>query len=294
MATTVLYNTGDQVGLEITFRNASGALTDPTAVTFRLTPPSGAVVNYTYGVDAQLVRQSIGLFTVDYIPSLPGVYDYSFTGTGAINLSEEGQFFVREPLAVVPVNRGYTNPRKIGGYMGKILDGQQSIQAEEVIAAVEQWIDRKLGRSWAGTSPTTERHVIVGDYLTLNNYPITAITSINVAWTPLATPTLLTVATQYTLVDATRGTIYVPGLDGYTATIVYTHAGPAVPADISLAATMIAAAWLQPSVGGVDARIKSVSYAGELSYTYADAAGERAVPPEACKLLDMVPRRRFA
>lgn len=291
-----LYNTGDQIGLEMTFRNALGVPTDPTTVTFKLTSPTGVVTTYVYGVDAQLVHTTpgSGLYTVDVIFTEPGVYGYLFTGTGTVNQSEEDQLFVREPLVAFPRDKGYTNARLIGRYLNRTLDGAQSIQAETIIAAVEQYIDRKLGRSWAGVSPATERHVIEGDSITLNNYPITAITSINVAWTPMATPTLLTVTSQYALIDAARGSIYVPYLNGYTATVVYTHAGPLVPTDVSLAATIIAANWLQPSVGGVDGTIKSVSYAGELSYTYADSGAERAIPPEARKLLNMVPHRRFA
>jgi hypothetical protein len=79
-----------------TFRDcATQALADPTAVVFRLYIPGNTVVVYTYGVNAQLVRDSTGVYHVDYTTShYPGDWVVRWEGTGACEAATEKAFRV--------------------------------------------------------------------------------------------------------------------------------------------------------------------------------------------------------
>jgi len=71
------------------FQNASGYV-DPTTLKVEVLSPAGAVVNtYTYGVDNELVRQSLGVYSVDVTPTTWGPWKIKWfsTGTGAGALS---------------------------------------------------------------------------------------------------------------------------------------------------------------------------------------------------------------
>jgi hypothetical protein len=88
-------NPGDTVRLTAEFRNSAGTLTNPTAVTLRIRPKGGTPVVYVYGVGVEVVRDSTGLYHMDYtVPNLGRfvAFDYRWEGTGTVAAVEEGQF----------------------------------------------------------------------------------------------------------------------------------------------------------------------------------------------------------
>lgn len=191
---------------------------------------------------------------------------------------------------------------KVGDYLGRTLTAQEYAQAAQLVPAVETYIDRCTGRSWLQASPVTnELHSITGRsaYLYLDQTPVTAITSITTRRDPLDTGTVIP-STDYTLVDPVKGLVYLPLLwwpsyyYGWQALVTYTHGGPALPADLALAATMLAAHWLQSHIdgsAGVGPGIKSYSVGQELSVTYADSSSSDpsaayGVPDNARRIID--------
>lgn len=198
--------------------------------------------------------------------------------------------------------KGYCDALKIGDYLGLTLTPQQYAQATQLVPAVEAYIDRCTGRAWLAPSPVTdELHVIRGPVIYLNNRPVTTLTSVTVAlgwpdaFSSWASPTTLVADSQYLLVDPTRGEVWLtPSYHGYAARITYTHGGPALPADLALAATMLGAHWLQRHIdgaSGVGPGIKSYSVGQELSVTYADSSSSDpgvtyGVPDDAAALID--------
>ena len=94
------FDIGDLVKLDAKFVDEDGALTDPTATTFSIKVPAGTVTTYTYGVTADIVRDSTGLFHLDYSPTAEGIHYYRFVGTGACQTAEEKPFYIR-PLRTV-------------------------------------------------------------------------------------------------------------------------------------------------------------------------------------------------
>lgn len=91
-----IYDVGDGRRLTATFRDINGQLADPTTVTFRMTTPDGATTEYGYGVDAELVRDSLGVYRVDWTVTQPGRHHYRWAGDGDVVVAEETSFTVRE------------------------------------------------------------------------------------------------------------------------------------------------------------------------------------------------------
>jgi len=87
---------GELVRVSGAFTNAVGAAADPTAVLFKYMDPEGTVIPLTYGVDAALVRDSLGNFHVDINASQSGTWKWRFYATGTGQTAEEGSFTVSE------------------------------------------------------------------------------------------------------------------------------------------------------------------------------------------------------
>jgi hypothetical protein len=73
-----MYVVGSPVHLTTTFTDATNAPVDPTAVTVAITLPDGT----TGGGSA--TRDSTGKYHYDYTPTLSGIHQFYFAGTGAV------------------------------------------------------------------------------------------------------------------------------------------------------------------------------------------------------------------
>lgn len=92
------YDQGDTVPCIGTF-TLEGSPVDPDDVTFHLRGPNLSL-SYEYGVDAELVKVSAGVYRVDFpIPTsgitVAGRWSYRFEGTGANGGAVEARFRVR-------------------------------------------------------------------------------------------------------------------------------------------------------------------------------------------------------
>ncbi len=92
-----VYDIGDLVRCTGTFAS-SGANVNPAAVMFKVRAPSGLVTTYTYGVDAELVRDATGVYHVDVSASDAGTWAYKFWSTGTGQAAAEERFTVRSTL----------------------------------------------------------------------------------------------------------------------------------------------------------------------------------------------------
>jgi hypothetical protein len=108
MSTENTYDVGDVVRLRGIFKDAAGALANPTTTRLKVLVPKTATtpaveVTYTYGVDGGLVRNSVGDHSYDYPPAVPGRYFYRWIGTGAIVTADEKSFLVRKTAFSSPI-----------------------------------------------------------------------------------------------------------------------------------------------------------------------------------------------
>lgn len=65
-------------------------LTNPTTVNFKHESPNGTIVSVTY--PATIVRPATGLFHIDVVLSIVGIWKYRWNGDGSVY---EGQIQVR-------------------------------------------------------------------------------------------------------------------------------------------------------------------------------------------------------
>lgn len=89
------YDIGDMVTIYGIFSDINDVVTDPTTISVLVKDPTGTLTTYVYGVDANLIKDSVGNYHFDITPTVTGVWYYKFVGEGAVKAAEEDSFFVR-------------------------------------------------------------------------------------------------------------------------------------------------------------------------------------------------------
>lgn len=162
----------------------------------------------------------------------------------------------------------YTDSDAISAYLGVTFTPEQAAQADAVASAVTAFIDRYTGRTWQTVSPIAAelRPVVVpGPSDTygavarcyLAHTPVSTVDAVSLRSSDPNDPTTPLDPATYELVDPAAGVLLVPGY-GYgalgwwygraaLAVVDYSYADEA-PADIELAATMIASGVVQQSM----------------------------------------------
>lgn len=92
-------DTGDVRRLSAIFKNSSDEDADPTTVVIKIRrhDPNN-ITTYTYGTDAELVKDAIGQYHTDYLIIGAGDVTYKWIGTGAVYAAEESTFAVVKSL----------------------------------------------------------------------------------------------------------------------------------------------------------------------------------------------------
>lgn len=88
------FHVGALVRCKGTFRDKeTNDLVDPTVVLFKWRKPTAAsTTTYTYGVGAELKKQSVGIYYVDLSITEAGVWHTGFYSTGTGQAVEEEMF----------------------------------------------------------------------------------------------------------------------------------------------------------------------------------------------------------
>lgn len=181
-----VYDSGDLVVLELPL-TVEGVATDPTALLLTITPPSGAAIVKHWPTPLEITRVALGSFRYDYPPTLPGLYAYEWSSTGAAQADERGYFEVR-PAYV----QGQPDRLCSVGDLEDFLQLQIS-NSGAALRAIE-------GATAAIQSYTRQRLVAVtGDVVTLRSrgqnvlilpeQPVTAVASVVENGTPLVAET---------------------------------------------------------------------------------------------------------
>jgi hypothetical protein len=79
-----IYQIGQLVRLAAAFTDEDDVAVDPTTVTVTITNPSGTDTAYVYGTDAEVVKDSIGNYHVDYEVDENGLWTHRWVSTGTI------------------------------------------------------------------------------------------------------------------------------------------------------------------------------------------------------------------
>lgn len=86
------YFTGTSVTVRGAFVDADGDAADPTAVIFQFYLPDGTAVAYTYGDDAEVVKDSVGNYHASLVCDQEGFYYYRVEATDQVEV--EDKFYV--------------------------------------------------------------------------------------------------------------------------------------------------------------------------------------------------------
>jgi hypothetical protein len=79
--------------MEATFKNAAGALANPTTVTLRIQKPDGTIASYTNA--SGLTSDTTGIWYRDHDIDVAGTWQFRFEGTGTIKATHESAFRIR-------------------------------------------------------------------------------------------------------------------------------------------------------------------------------------------------------
>ena len=89
------YHIGVVVRVVGTFTDIDGNEVDPAAVFATVKTPAGGVTTYTYGVDAELVRDSQGVYYIDDDGNAEGKWWTRIYSTGAGQAAGELGFIIK-------------------------------------------------------------------------------------------------------------------------------------------------------------------------------------------------------
>lgn len=187
----------------------------------------------------------------------------------------------------------YTTHTAIAAYLGVTLTAGQQAQATTLAQAASDWIDRYVGQSWQDDgSVTDELHTPVGDRVYLNNRPVAAVSAVSTRSPMIGTDWALLDSDEYELLDAANGVLLISGWadPGLGVKATYTHTATTAPTPVGLAATMIAASWLAPTLAPQTNGIESIAV-GQNDVNVKFSADRGDVPAEAMRLLAVY--RRF-
>lgn len=82
---------GTALGLYVDFFNADAELEDPTDIALEMRLPDESVVDLTDDIQ----RLTIGQYLCVYTPTLNGLHQYRWAGTGAVVAADEGNFLAQ-------------------------------------------------------------------------------------------------------------------------------------------------------------------------------------------------------
>lgn len=94
-----IYRLNEVVKIDTTFK-VSDVLTDPTTVTLAVTNPSGTITTYLYGTNVELVKDSVGTYHLNVTANQLGLWQYVWTGTGAVESVKESYLTVTQGASI--------------------------------------------------------------------------------------------------------------------------------------------------------------------------------------------------
>lgn len=88
------YMIGTSITLTATIRDEDGVLADPAVVNFKILPPDGVEADFVYGVDAELIKDSVGIYHLVYLATDPGPFSWRAEGVGTVDVAAEDDFTI--------------------------------------------------------------------------------------------------------------------------------------------------------------------------------------------------------
>ena len=234
--------------------------TDPTTTTLTIRSPGGVAVDYVYGTDVEVVRDSDGAFHADIPATSPGPWAWRWEGTDAAAGVDEGVFYVERSLITAP---GLCSLDDVKLVRQDVTGGARDALIEALIARASAAIERAAERQFtidAGVAAdrffpmvrNAERSVRIDD---LSATP-TEVEVINAAGTSVHTATVASdVVTgprnrrAWEPITSLRLRSAVPMSDYYELRVRGIWGWPAVPDDVREACIETVVDWMKNHQG---------------------------------------------
>jgi hypothetical protein len=95
------YQAGDTYPAAITIRDGAGAVTDPESLTLVVRDNAGEITTLAYGTDAEIVRDSEGVFHADIPLTAPGMWVFEWATTNEAEVQGVQVYVSAAPSASV-------------------------------------------------------------------------------------------------------------------------------------------------------------------------------------------------
>lgn len=92
------YDVGDSRRIIATFTDIDGNLADPTTITFEIKQPDETTTQYVYVTDPEVVRDSLGVFHVDWPLAQKGLHIFRYEGTGAVEAAGQYKIWAKRSI----------------------------------------------------------------------------------------------------------------------------------------------------------------------------------------------------
>jgi hypothetical protein len=176
----------------------------------------------------------------------------------------------------------YCSVQDVADLVGRDFTGLEQHVCDQVIAAAEQWIDSRLGRSY-GLATVTERFTASQDYIYLSHTPVTDVVSVEVR-TRMPGDAYTDIGDAWELIDSTQGLLSVPGYSGLEVFVEYVPTGN-VPPLLLDATRRLVLVWMRPNLLDLPPGAVTYRVGNDLSITFT----QDAVPREIREMVDSLP-----
>lgn len=177
----------------------------------------------------------------------------------------------------------YCSVQDVADLAGRDFSGLEQHVTTQVIAAAEQWIDSRLGRSF-GLATVTERLTAAQDYLYLSAIPVQEVVTVEVRTrTPGDAFTGLDDGSAWELIDSSLGLLSLPGMAGYEVFVEYVPE-QSVPPLLREATRRLTLLWLRPNLLDVPPGTVTYRAGQDVSVTFE----QRAIPSDILAMVDAV------
>jgi hypothetical protein len=181
----------------------------------------------------------------------------------------------------------YTNEADLAKYLGRTFSDDENDIATLAIEAAEVIINRKTRTRYAQTNPQTytvyqpPSPMIVlpgtGPYTGISVIGYSSFGSQGYTLTPNS---------HYEVRDATKGILWFPDtFKWYRIDVIYTDGAVGIPANIRLAANIMAAHWMRPILNDEIPGLANYSVGAEFAISFNNFVQEQGYPPEVDTLL---------
>ena len=181
----------------------------------------------------------------------------------------------------------YCSVQDVADLVGRDFTGLEQHVTGQVIAAAEQWIDQRLGRSY-GIESVTERITATQDYLYLSYAPVQSVVSVEVR-TRAPGDAYTDIADAWELIDSAIGLLSVPGYRGLEVYVEYVPAAN-VPPLLMEATRNLTLVWLRPNLLDLPPGVVTYRVGNDLSLSFA----QQAIPTHILEMVDSIGGGRMA